>query len=144
MIEYTLLNVLLLELKIYCVPDKFYRWLKFGQYDEVKNRAPFVHLTIVKSFPYKEQEPTANTKWRAKRNHFAKRGTLFLPNTCCITCLAWSQLSDRSNMLSNLILKDNIHSNLKFNSILAWWWCVCTNIQDRRQNKRKDSKLNVN
>ena len=41
MIEYTLLNVLVLELKIYCGPDKFYGRSKFGQYDEVKNRAPF-------------------------------------------------------------------------------------------------------
>ena len=42
MIEYTLLNVhvLVLELKIYCGPDKFYERSKFGQYDEVKNRAP--------------------------------------------------------------------------------------------------------
>ena len=30
----------LLELKIYCGPDKFYGRSKFGQYDEVKNRAP--------------------------------------------------------------------------------------------------------
>ena len=40
MIENTLLNVLILELKIYCGPDKFYGRSKFGQYDEVKNRAP--------------------------------------------------------------------------------------------------------
>ena len=42
MIEYTLLNVLVLEFKIYCGPDKFYERSKFGQYDEVKNRAPSV------------------------------------------------------------------------------------------------------
>ena len=42
MIEYTLLNVLVLELKIYCGPDKFYQRSKFGQYDEVKNRAPYL------------------------------------------------------------------------------------------------------
>ena len=41
MIEYTLINVLILELKIYCGPDKFYERSKFGQYDEVKDRAPF-------------------------------------------------------------------------------------------------------
>ena len=40
MIEYTLLNVLVLELKIYSGPDKFYERSKFGQYDEVNNRAP--------------------------------------------------------------------------------------------------------
>ena len=40
MIEYTLLNILISELKIYCGPDKFYGWSKFGQYDEVNNRAP--------------------------------------------------------------------------------------------------------
>ena len=39
-IEYTLLNILISELKIYCGPDKFYGWSKFGQYDEVNNRAP--------------------------------------------------------------------------------------------------------
>ena len=42
MIEFTLLNVLILKLKIYCGPDKFYGRSKFGQYDEVKDRAPFV------------------------------------------------------------------------------------------------------
>ena len=41
MIGYTLLNVLMVELKIYCGPDKFYGPSKFGQYDGVKNRAPF-------------------------------------------------------------------------------------------------------
>ena len=40
MIEYTLLNVLMVELKIYCGPDKFYGPSKFGQDDGVKNRAP--------------------------------------------------------------------------------------------------------
>ena len=40
MIEYTLLNILISELKIYCGPDKFYGRSKFGQYDEVNNRAP--------------------------------------------------------------------------------------------------------
>ena len=52
MIEYTLLNVLILELKIYCGPDKFYGRSKFGQYDEVKNRAPFNHITSIKSFDF--------------------------------------------------------------------------------------------
>ena len=41
MIEFTLLNVLILELKIYCDPEKFYGRSKLGQYDEVKHRAPY-------------------------------------------------------------------------------------------------------
>ena len=41
-IEFTLWNVLILELKIYCGSDKFYGRSNFGQYDEVKNRAPFI------------------------------------------------------------------------------------------------------
>ena len=41
MIEYTLLNVLILELKIYGGPGTLYERSKFGQYDEVKNRAPY-------------------------------------------------------------------------------------------------------
>ena len=44
--EYTLLNVLVLELKIYCDPDKSYERPKFGQYDEVKNRAPLYSDTV--------------------------------------------------------------------------------------------------
>ena len=40
-IEYTLMNVLKLELKIYCGPDKFYGRSKFGQYDEINDRAPY-------------------------------------------------------------------------------------------------------
>ena len=40
MIEYTLLNVLVLEMKIYCGSGKLYERSKFGQYDEAKNRAP--------------------------------------------------------------------------------------------------------
>ena len=44
MIEYTLLNVLILELKIYCGPYKFYGRSKLGQYDEVKDRAPSVKI----------------------------------------------------------------------------------------------------
>ena len=39
-IEYTLLNVLILKLNIYCCRDKFYERSKFGQYHEVKNDAP--------------------------------------------------------------------------------------------------------
>ena len=39
------MNVLILELKMYCGPDKFYGRSKFGQYDEVKNRAPFYRMT---------------------------------------------------------------------------------------------------
>ena len=44
MIEYTLLNILISELKIYCGPDEFYGWSKFGQYDEVNNRAPYMDM----------------------------------------------------------------------------------------------------
>ena len=40
MIEYTLLNVLILQMNIYCCRDKFYERSKFGQYDEAKNDAP--------------------------------------------------------------------------------------------------------
>ena len=32
----------MLELKVYCGPDKFYERSKFGQYDKEKNRAPLV------------------------------------------------------------------------------------------------------
>ena len=41
-LEYTPLNVLVLELKVhvYCGPDKFYGRSKFGQYDKDKNRSP--------------------------------------------------------------------------------------------------------
>ena len=41
MIENTLLSVPMLELKVYCGQDKFYRRSKFGRYDKEKNRAPF-------------------------------------------------------------------------------------------------------
>ena len=34
------MNILILELKIYCGPDKFYGRSNFGQYDEVNDRAP--------------------------------------------------------------------------------------------------------
>ena len=40
--EFTLLNVLMVEMKIKCGPDKFYGRSKFGQYDEVKNRDPLL------------------------------------------------------------------------------------------------------
>ena len=50
MIENTLLNVLILELKIYCGPDTFYGRSKFGQYDEVKNRAPLLDFLILITF----------------------------------------------------------------------------------------------
>ena len=49
MIANTLMNVLILELKIYCGPDKFYGRSKFGQYDEVKDRAP-LHLHTKNSY----------------------------------------------------------------------------------------------
>ena len=32
----------MVELKIYCGPDKFYGPSKFGQYDGIKNRAPLL------------------------------------------------------------------------------------------------------
>ena len=64
MIEYTLMNVLILELKIYCGPDKFYGRSKFGQYDDVKDRAPSVFCAYIwitqvcsKSCIYGEQGP---------------------------------------------------------------------------------------
>ena len=60
MIEYTLLNVLILELKIYCGPDKFYGRSKFGQYDEVKNRAP---LRLLNSRGKKDTECTSIPSW---------------------------------------------------------------------------------
>ena len=44
MIEYTLLNVLILELKVHYVLDKFYGRSKFGQYDKEKNRYPYTSL----------------------------------------------------------------------------------------------------
>ena len=36
--EYTLLSVLILELKVFCGQDKIYERSKFGQYDEKKNQ----------------------------------------------------------------------------------------------------------
>ena len=39
-IEFTLLNVLILKLNVYCGPDKFYERSKLGQNDKEKNRAP--------------------------------------------------------------------------------------------------------
>ena len=45
MIEYTLMNVLILELRIYYGPDEFYGRSKFGQYDEVKDRVPLENLS---------------------------------------------------------------------------------------------------
>ena len=39
-IEYTLLNVSILELKVYGGQNKFYEWSMFGQCDKEKNRAP--------------------------------------------------------------------------------------------------------
>ena len=38
---YTLLYVLILELKVYCAQDKFYGRSKFGQYDKEKNPCSF-------------------------------------------------------------------------------------------------------
>ena len=48
--ENTLLNILISELKIYCGPDKLYGWSKFGQYDEVNNRAPLFDFSRFKSY----------------------------------------------------------------------------------------------
>ena len=50
--ERTLLKVLVLELKIYCGPDKFYERSKFGQNDEVKNRGPFNLMTVTFLFKF--------------------------------------------------------------------------------------------
>ena len=36
------MNVLMLELIVYCGQDKFYGRSMFGQYDKEKNRAPIV------------------------------------------------------------------------------------------------------
>ena len=55
--EYTLLNILISELKIYCGPDEFYGWSKFGQYDEVNNRAP-----LIKSNKMSNANCTANVQ----------------------------------------------------------------------------------
>ena len=57
MIENTLLNVLISEFKIYCGPDKFYGQSKFGQFDVVKNRAPYTYV------------PTQLTKDRLRVHH---------------------------------------------------------------------------
>ena len=46
------MNVLILELKIYCGPDKFCGRSKFGQYDEVKDRAPYHILAKSKTGEY--------------------------------------------------------------------------------------------
>ena len=40
MAEYTLLNVLMLEMKVSRGPDKLDGRSKFGQYDKEKNRVP--------------------------------------------------------------------------------------------------------
>ena len=40
----------MLELKVYCDPDKFYVRSKFGQYDKEKNSTHVVHGYIGKSF----------------------------------------------------------------------------------------------
>ena len=36
------MNIIISELKKYCGPEKFYGCSKFGQYDEVNNRAPYL------------------------------------------------------------------------------------------------------
>ena len=45
MIEYTLLNVLLLELNVYSGPDKFYGRSKFGQNDKEKEKKEEIWLS---------------------------------------------------------------------------------------------------
>ena len=45
----TLLNVLILKLKIYCGPDKFYGPSKFGQYDKEQICAPFISSKTTKA-----------------------------------------------------------------------------------------------
>ena len=49
MIEYTLLNVLMLELKVYCGSNKFYSQSKLGKYDKENNRAPLRLLRVTRS-----------------------------------------------------------------------------------------------
>ena len=49
-IWYTLLNVLILKLNIYCCQDKFYERSKFGQYDEVKNDAPLKTIDFLMKY----------------------------------------------------------------------------------------------
>ena len=50
-IEYTLLNVLILEFEIYYGPEKFHGRSNFGQYDEIKNRVPFLDLDLYSPIP---------------------------------------------------------------------------------------------
>ena len=50
MIEYTLFNLFILKLKVYCVLDKFYGRSKFGQDDKEKNRAPLSRPELFTSY----------------------------------------------------------------------------------------------
>ena len=54
MIEYILFNVLILELKIYRGPNKFYGRSKFGQCDEIKNCVP-LYLPCIFAIPSSRQ-----------------------------------------------------------------------------------------
>ena len=64
--EFTLFNVFILELKIYCGPEKFYGRSKLGQYDEVKHRAPLkfeipkYKQIIQQKLKLSENHPNAN------------------------------------------------------------------------------------
>ena len=44
LLEYTLMNELISELKVYCGPDKLYGQSNFGQYDKEKNRVLYQEL----------------------------------------------------------------------------------------------------
>ena len=52
MIEYTILNELIIKLKVYCSSDRFYGQSKFRQYDKENNWAPWplstIHTYVVK------------------------------------------------------------------------------------------------
>ena len=70
MIEYTLLNVLMIELKVYCGPDKFYERSKFGQYDKKKNRAPLSNNLLSGNTDYQEALNTLRNYTKTKLQSF--------------------------------------------------------------------------
>ena len=51
------MSVLILELKLYCGPDKFYGRSKFGQYDEVNDRAPLCFRAVKIDKMFKDDLP---------------------------------------------------------------------------------------
>ena len=88
MIEYTLLNVLMVELKIYYCPDKFYGPSKFGQYDGVKNRAPFTLWATQFSFTLSDE----NRKYSHMIDiHVILRAVRFNAHACM--CMNMSTMS---------------------------------------------------